>query len=44
MTLTQLRKILETECPKYPITIKMKGIDQQELKQLIRTLKTKKKS
>lgn len=43
LTLPQLKKILQTEDPKYPITIIMKGIDKVELKEVIKILKEKKR-
>jgi hypothetical protein len=39
MTLTQLKTILQHEKPKFPITIIMKGIDKNELKEVIKLLK-----
>jgi len=44
MTLAQLKKVLNTEEPKYPIKIIMKGIDKAELMELIKVLKAKKKN
>lgn len=43
LTLDQLKKVLKTEEAKYPITIIMNGIDREELKELIKILKAKKK-
>lgn len=40
--ISQLMKILETEETKLPITIIMSGIDKEELKELVKLLKTKK--
>lgn len=42
LTLSQLKKVLQTEKAKYPITIIMKGIDEMELEELIRLLKAQK--
>lgn len=44
LTLAQLKKILQTEEPKYPITIFMAGIDKEELEEVVKILKAKKKS
>ena len=44
LTLAQLKKILQTEEPKYPITIFMAGIDKEELKEVVKILKAKKKT
>lgn len=41
ITLAQLKKVLTTEKPKYPITVIMKGIDEAELKDVIKLLKKK---
>ncbi len=41
MTLEQLKMVLTTEKPKYPITVVMKGIDINELKDVIKLLKKK---
>ena len=43
MTIDQLKKILKTEKPKYPITIIMKGIDKEQFKELVKTLKENRK-
>lgn len=43
LTLDQLKKVLKTEEAKFPITIIMDGIDREELKELIKILKAKKK-
>lgn len=42
ITIEQLKKVLQTEKPKYPITIIMKGIDKEEMKELVKLLKDKK--
>jgi endonuclease V-like protein UPF0215 family len=39
ITLDQLKKILKTEKPKFPITIIMAGIDRKELEEVIKLLK-----
>jgi len=44
LTLAQLKKILQTEEPKFPITIIMAGIDKDELKEVVKILKAKKKN
>ena len=44
LTLAQLKKILQTEEPKFPITIIMSGIDREELKDVVKLLKAKKKN
>jgi len=43
ITTKQLIKILETERPKFPMTIIMRGIDKAEMEELVKLLKTKKK-
>lgn len=42
LTLPQLKKILQTENPRYPITFFLKGIDREELAEVIKILKSKK--
>lgn len=42
ITIEQLKRVLQTEKPKYPITIIMKGIDKEEMKELAKLLKDKK--
>lgn len=44
LTIGQLKKILKTQSPKYPITIMMTGIDKAELAELVTLLKSKRKS
>ena len=41
ITLEQLKMVLTTEKPKYPITVVMNGIDKSELKDVIKLLKKK---
>ena len=43
MTIRQLKKVLENEIAKFPITVIMSGIDKEELKELIEILKKNKK-
>lgn len=43
ITPEQLKKILETQPPKFPITIFMKGIDKVEMDELVKLIKSKKK-
>ncbi|MBC7410108.1 MAG: hypothetical protein H7339_17120 [Arcicella sp.] len=43
ITTKQMLKILETETPKFPLTIIMRGIDKAEMDELVKLLKTKKK-
>lgn len=43
ITLPQLLKVLETQKPKYPITIVMNGIDKAEVEKLVDILKKEKK-
>ncbi len=43
LTIEQLKKVLKTEKPKYPIKIIMKGIDKEQLKELVNTLKEDRK-
>lgn len=43
LTIDQFKKVLKTEKPKFPITIIMKGIDKEELKALVKTLKDNRK-
>ncbi|SFQ45228.1 CBS domain-containing protein [Flavobacterium akiainvivens] len=41
ITLEQLKRVLTTEKPKYPITVVMKGIDKAELEDVVKLLKKK---
>lgn len=41
ITLAQLKTVLTTEKPKYPITVIMNGINKTELKDVIKLLKKK---
>ena len=43
ITAEQLIRILETEPPKFPITIVMKGMDKAEMDELVKLLKAKRK-
>ena len=43
LTLAQLKRILETEQPKYPITIVMAGLDRDEVMEIAKILQSKKK-
>ena len=42
ITIKQLIKVLETENPKFPMTIFMSGIEKEEIQQLIKLLNSKK--
>lgn len=44
ITLSQLREILRTEKPKFPLLLIMDGITDKELEELYKLLKKKKKS
>jgi len=43
ITFEQLKRVLETEPPKFPITIGMKGIDKKEMDELVKLLNPKQK-
>jgi hypothetical protein len=42
ITVDQLKKLLENQPPKFPITVIMKGIDQSELDMIGKLLRKKK--
>ena len=41
ITIEQLKKVLKSEKPKYPITVKMKDVSKEDLAELARLLKKK---
>ncbi|MEC4005516.1 hypothetical protein OX283_012670 [Flavobacterium sp. SUN052] len=42
LTVSQIKKLLENQPAHFPITIIMKGIDREELKEIAKLLKKKK--